>query len=450
MLQSTTITRRGLLAGALGAAAVASLAACTSTPGPVPAGGTAGSKAQAKKVTGTLTFAFWGGSDGETQGFAEVKKRFEAANPGTTIVLKTLPYAGFFSSIDRGIVSETAPDLFRVDYTSIGKYISHGVLLDVTPYFSTAETEAFLPAFWNAVKYEGRAWGVPHQTDTTAVVYNKAAFASAGIGAVPDRLEDAWSWDEFSDVASKLRQSLPASKYPFAYDWTAAGAYRWSSFVYQAGGSLLTSDLKKPAVPSAASRKALDFTKTFFEKKWVPANNTIKTTVYSDNFFLNQTVPMTFIGDFLVPEIADKTNGYQGGEWATTFMPQDETAASDLGGNAIVAWKGTRNPDLAAAFLKFLVSEDAMKRFCELATELPTLQSLADSTLDYPIRPDSLAVFTRQATTITDTVVKETTVPGFASISTTLQDQLELGLRGTDTDATLRAIASGIRGAVAA
>jgi multiple sugar transport system substrate-binding protein len=448
-MQPITVTRRGVLTGAIGAAAVATLAACTSTPGPVAAGGAAGSKSNGKKVTGTLTFAFWGGSAGETAGFEEVKKKFEAANPGTTIVLKTLPYAGFFSSIDRGIVSNTAPDVFRVDYTSIGKYISHGVLLDVTPYFSKAETEAFLPAFWSAVKYDGRAWGVPHQTDTSAVVYSKKAFEQAGITSVPDRLEDTWSWDEFSDVATRLRAKLPDSKYPFAYDWTAAGAYRWSSFVYQAGGSLLTSDLSKPAIPSAASRKALDFTKGFFTKKWVPANNTIKTTVYSDNFFLNQTVAMTFMGDFLVPEIADPKNGYQGGEWGTTFLPQDKTAAADLGGNAIVAWKGTANPDLAAAFLKFLVSEDAMRRFCELATELPTLQSLASETLDYQTRPDSMKVFTQQATTITDTVVKETTVPGFATISTTLQDQLELGLRGGDTDTTLRAIASGIRGAVA-
>lgn len=446
---ANTITRRGALAGTLSAATVAALAACTSTPGPVAAGGEAGSKAKTRRVTGTLTFAFWGGSAGETAGFQEVKEKFEKANPGTTIVLKTLPYAGFFSSIDRGIVSNTAPDVFRVDYTSIGKYISHGVLLDVTPYFSKAETETFLPAFWSAVTYDGRAWGVPHQTDTSAVVYSVKAFEAAGITSVPDRLADAWSWEEFSTVAAKLRRTLPEAKYPFAYDWTAAGAYRWSSFVYQAGGSLLNDDLTKPALPSAASRKALDFTKSFFEKKWVPANNTIKTTVYSDNFFLNQTVPMTFLGDFLVPEIADKTNGYQGGEWATTFLPQDKTAAADLGGNAIVAWKGTKDPDLAAAFLKFLVSEDAMKRFCELATELPTLQSLASSTLDYQTRPDSMKIFTQQATTITDTVVKETTVPGFATISTTLQDQLELGLKGRDSDTTLRAIASGIRQAVA-
>lgn len=443
-----SVTRRSLLAGTMSAAALAALAACSSGPSTSTSSSKPGSK-KLGKVKGTITFAFWGGSTGETAGFQYAKQKFEAANPGTTIVLKTIPYSGFFSSIDRGITSNTAPDVFRVDYTTIGKYSAKGVLLDMTPYFSTAEADAFLPALWDAVKLNGRAYGVPHQTDTTAIVYNKSAFQTAGITSVPDTLKSAWSWDEFSAVAAKLRKTLPASKFPFAYDWTAAGAYRWSSFLYQAGGSLLTSDLKAPAIKSAAGTKAMAYTKSFFDNKWVPRNNTIKTTVYSDNFFLNQTVPMTFIGDFLIPEIADAKAGYKGGEWGTTFMPQDTSAASDLGGNAIVALKNSKNPELAAAFLKFLVSEDAMKYFCEQAIELPTLKSLASSSLNYTLRPDSVKVFTEQAATITPTVVKESTVSSFASINTVLQDQLELAFHGGSADSALSGIESGIKTALA-
>ena len=60
-------------------------AACA---GPKPGGAAAGSASAGAKasssgpVSGTLTFAFWGGSDGETKGFTYVKDKFEAANPG--------------------------------------------------------------------------------------------------------------------------------------------------------------------------------------------------------------------------------------------------------------------------------------------------------------------------------------------------------------------------------
>jgi multiple sugar transport system substrate-binding protein len=456
-----TVSRRGFLAGSLGAAA-AGLAACSSvhsdtntktsagtTPSPSGnASSSVGGKANLGKVTGALTFAFWGGSTGETAGFANAKKKFEAANPGATINLKVSPYDQFFAGIDRGIQSGKAPDVFRVDYTTIGKYSKNGVLLDVSPYFTQAEVDAFLPALWDAIKYNGIPYGIPHQTDTTCVVYSKSAFQAAGITSVPDSLDSAWTWEEFSAVADKLRKSLPANKFPFAYDWTQAGAFRWLSWLYQSGGTLLSSDLSKCALPSDAGTKALDFTKSFFDKKWVPANNTIKTSVYSDNFFLNQTVPMSFIGDFLVPELADPKTGYKGGDWGATYMPRDTAAASDLGGNAIVARKDTSNPDLAAAFLKFLASEDIMKYFCEQAVELPTLKTLASSQLNYAFRPDVVKICAEQATTISATVVKECTVSAFATINTVLQDQLESAFHGQSTSATLGGIATKVNQAL--
>lgn len=444
------ISRRSMLVGAFGLAAAGALSGCVANNGPVPSTAAAGSKADIGEVEGTIRFAFWGGSDGENAGFAHAKKVFEARHPKATVELQTLPYDGFFSGIDRGILSRTAPDVFRVDYTSIGKYTSHGVLLDITPYLSATESAGFLPALRDAVRFEGRTYGVPHQTDTSAIAFSRDALDEAGIGAVPDRLEDAWTWEEFTAVATKLRKALPDDKYPFAYDWTAAGAYRWASFLYQAGGSLLTPSLEHSAVDGDPARKAMAFTQRFFDERWVPANNTIKTTVYSDNFFLNQTVAMTFIGDFLVPELADAKNGYQGGKWATTYMPRDEAAASDLGGNAVVATRDTEHPELAAAFLKFLVEEAQMRDFCQRANELPTLKSLADTPLDYAVRPDVMDVFTQQATTITETAVRETVVPGFASVNTALQDQLELAFHGRGTDAAVTAIDAAVEQAVAA
>ena len=432
-----------------GGPAPSDTAASTSGP-PSPAGSASGSgtpsSGAAKKigpVTGTISFGFWGGSTGELAGFTEAKKKFEAANPGAKVDFKVSPYDGFFSGIDRGIQSGKAPDVFRVDYTTIGKYSSRGLLLDMSTYFSASEIDAFLPALWDAVKNKGVPYGVPHQTDTTCIVYDKAAFAAAGITAVPDKLTDAWTWEEFADVATKLRKTLPGNKFPFAYDWTQAGAFRWLSWLYQAGGTLLTSDLSKPAIPSGAATKAMDFTKSFFTNKWTPRNATIKTSQYSDNFFLSQIVPMSFVGDFLVPELADPKQGYKG-DWAATYMPQDKAAAADLGGNAIVALKETKNPDLAAAWLKFLVTEDSMKYFCEQAIELPTLKSLAAADLKYALRPDVVTICAQQASTISDTIVKESTVPSFSAINTVLGDQLELAFHSQSSEQTISQIAAGV------
>lgn len=445
------VSRRSFIAGTLGTAAAVALASCSSSSSGGAAGstGAAGTKSSVGPVKGALTFAFWGGSAGETAGFTNAKTKFEAANPGATVNLKVVPYDGFFAGIDRGLQAGNAPDLWRVDYTNIGKYSSKSTLLDMTPYFSQSEIDAFLPALWNAIKFDGKPYGVPHQTDTTCIVYDKAAFATAGITAVPDKLESAWTWEEFGAVADKLKASLPANKFPFAYDWTAAGAFRWLNWLYQAGGTLLNEDQTKCAFPNDGATKAMDFTKSFFDKKWVPQTNTIKGAKYSDEFYLAQTVPMTFIGDFLVPELADPKSGAKG-EWGATFMPQDKAAASDLGGNAIVANAGTKNADLAAAFLKFLVAEPQMKYFCEQAIELPTLKSLASEDLQYAVRPEIMKLFAAQAGTVSETVVKESTVPAFNKINTILQDQLELAFHGQSSADTISHISDGVTTALSA
>lgn len=444
------VTRRSLLGGVLGAGALLGAAGCAGPkPGTADAGtASAGAKASLGKVTGTLTFAFWGGSDGETKGFTYVKEKFEAANPGATVQLKVVPYDGFFAGIDRGLQAGNAPDIFRVDYTNIGKYSSKNVLLDMSPYFTQSEIGEFLKPFWDAVTYQGRPYGVPHQTDTTAIVYDVDALKAAGVTTVPDSLDSAWTWEEFSDVAGKLRGKLPAAQFPFAYDWTRAGAFRWLSWLYQAGGSLLTGDLTKAAVPSAEATKALDFTKSFFTQKWVPATNNIKGSRYPDEFFVARTVPMAFVGDFLVPTIANPKTGYKG-TWGATYMPRDKAAASDLGGNALVASKATKNADLAAAFLTFAASEDMMKYFCEQAIELPTRGSLAQSNLDFATRPELMKVFSQQATTVGEKVVKESTVPAFNTVNTLLQDQLEAAFGGQATADTLQKIADGVNTALA-
>lgn len=445
------LSRRQILHGSLGAGAFLGLSACgfgaggsssSKTPAPAP------TKASTGPVKGNLTFSFWGGSDGETKGFTYAKEQFEAKNPGTSIKLNIVPYDGFFAGIDRGLQAGNGPDIFRVDYTTIGKYTSKGVLLDVTPYFSQDEVDAFLPALWEATKFDGKAYGVPHQTDTSCIVYDKAALAAAGITSVPTSLDSAWTFEEFADVATKLRSSLGDKQFPFAYNWTAAGAFRWLTWLNAAGGSMLTDDLSACALPSDAGTKALDYTRTFFTKNWVPASNTVKGAKYSDEFFQAKTVAMSFIGDFSVPYLADPKNGYKG-DFGATFLPRDVSASADLGGNAIVANGATDNPDLAAAFLKFLVTEDAMKYFCEQAIELPTLKSLASEELAFVSRPDIVSVCAQQAASISDALVKTSTLPAFATINTVLQDQLEKSFRGADPADVQKAIADGVNSALA-
>ncbi|MFD3443101.1 ABC transporter substrate-binding protein [Microbacteriaceae bacterium 4G12] len=427
-------SRRGFLGAAGAFAATGLLAGCAGFSKPASSSG-----------ADQLSFTTWG-SEAEEAGFRAGIAAFEKANPGAKVTLNLVPYEQMFENIDAQLQSGTAPDVFRVDYGNLGVYSSQDQLLDLSSYFDDSASDAFIPAFWRAVQFDGTPFGVPHQTDTSAVLYNRAAFEAAGITSVPDTLESAWTWQEFDQVAQQLRDQLPADRYPFAYNWQQAGVTRWLSWLFQAGGRYLEDDLKTPAIDSPEGRAALDFTKSFFTKNFVPANSSVKSSTYASDSFYSETSAMLFAGNFLLPDV-DSLAEF---EWGATYMPRNARGASDLGGNALVATASTEKADLAAEFLAFMVSEDQMRNFCAATTELPTLQSLVGTDIEFATRPDVMPIFVEQATTIEESDVAQLASPNMAAINTVLSDQLELAFtQGQSTEETLAKISEGIAAATA-
>ena len=403
-------------------------------------GGGGGSNSQ------SLTFTTWG-SEAEEMQFKKLIKQFESENDGASIKLNVVPYDQMFSNIDAQLASGDAPDLFRVDYGNLGVYSSQDQLLDLGPYFTDKEIADFVPAMWEAVSFNGTPFGVPHQTDVSALLVNTAMVESAGVdpSTFPTTQDQAWTWAEFADVAQQLRSGLPEDKYPFVYNWQLGGAPRWLSWLFQSGGSYISEDGKKATIDSAEGKKSLDFTKSFFENKWVPPTSSTKATVYADNLFTEGTAAMAFAGSFLIPD-QESLNKF---EWTAIPMPRDERGATDLGGNALVATKDAKNPKLAAKFLKFMVSADAMSAFCAATNELPTRLDLAGDAVTFDVRPDVMPVFVDQAATIEAGDVKQLTSPGMAAINTALQDQLEAAFTGNQsTPDTLANLSRAIQEAI--
>ena len=432
------VTRRTLLASA-GAVSVSTLLASC-------AGFTGQSSSNSSGSTGTktLTFTTWA-SDDEKAAYQQLIAKFEAAHKGVTVKLNVVPYAQMFTNIDAQLQSNTAPDIFRAGYGQIGGYSSQGALLDLSSYFSSSEAGAFIPAFWQAVKFDGKPYGVPQQTDTSALVYNTKMMTDAGVTSFPDSLGSAWSWEEFESVMKKLRAKQDAKHFPFADNWQLGGSPRWLTWLFNAGGNLLSSDLKSSAIESAAGTKALDYTKRFFTNKYVPQNSSVKSNAYADTTWLAGTTAMVSAGNFLLSEFAPAKF-----EWGVTYLPRDTRGADDLGGNALVATATSKNKDLAAEFLKYMVTDEAMSAFCGRALELPTLQSLVGKDLGWKVKAGVMPKYVEMATTITASDVAQLSVPQSAGITTVLTNQLEAAFRqNQSTPDTLKNIAAGVNKALA-
>ena len=389
---------------------------------------------------GRLSFTLWAG-EAELTAFQTIAEQWTATS-GVPVVFNVVPFGEALTGIDANLASDRAPDLFRVTYQDIGIYAAGGALLDLTDRLPGGFLDGFGEAFVSAVRSEGRVFGVPHHTDTSLVLYDTQALQAAG-ARLPTSLDDAWTWEEFRSVAA----SLPTgeSQYAFGVNWQLAGAYRWLNWVDQRGGRLLTDDLTAPAIDSRAARDALALTQSFFTEGLVPPTTSTKGS-YVDELFTAGTIGMVFAGDFLLPTIDPEFTG-SGRSYGATFLPRDETASADLGGNAVVATSQSVNAEAAADFLAFLSGDEAQALFCEQAVVLPTRTSLLGQTLDYAVRPDLMELFVEQATTITPGLSAQVTVPQFNAVNASLVDRLEQAFLGGDDPAqVLEDLAADVEG----
>jgi multiple sugar transport system substrate-binding protein len=391
--------------------------------------------------SGELTVLTWGSTSGEEKGFRELAERYNAQNPEVPVKMEFVPADQAYEQLDTRLAAGEAPDIARLQYQQMGKYASEGALADLSEYLDDGYGDAFTPALWQAVNYEGAPYGMPQHTDTFAVFYNTDIFEKVGIEA-PRSMEESWTWDEFLEIATGIKDE-GAADFAFAYNWQGTGAsYRWMPLLFQHGGQLLDSDLAAPAIESPAGIETVAFTKRWFDEGLVPPSTSIKSGEQIETLFSNGTTAMMLSGDWLIPFVVDNMKA----GWDVTYMIRDEAMASDLGGNALAVTRDSPNPEAAADFLKFAGSDENMSRFCIIGGFIPTRTSLAEQGLDYTQSPEQMNRFVKQATTVPEKMALEQTIPAFGDIVQVLTDQLEAAFKtGQSPEQTVRNIASGIQ-----
>lgn len=391
-----------------------------------------------------LTVLTWGSTSGEEKGFRGLAERYNAQNPEIPVKMEFVPPDQAYEQLDTRLAAGEAPDIARLQYQQMGKYSSEGALVDLSEYLDEGYGNAFTPALWQAINYEDTPYAMPHHTDTFAVFYNTDIFDKVGI-EVPSSMEESWTWDEFLEVATGIKEE-GAADYAFAYNWqTDTAAYRWMPLLFQHGGQLLDEGLGAPDIDGPAGIETVAFTKRWFDENLVPPSTSIKSGEQIETLFSNGTTAMMINGDWLIPFVVDNMEA----GWDVTYMIRDEGMASDLGGNALGITRDSPNPEAAADFLKFVANEENMTRFCIDGGFIPVRTSLAEQGLDYEQSPEQMNRFVKQATTVPEKMAREQTVPTFGNIVQVLADQLESAFKtGQSPEQTVQNIADGVQEAL--
>jgi multiple sugar transport system substrate-binding protein len=334
--------------GASGAAPGGSTAPGTSTGG----GG-----ASAAPLSGTLTVWAMGNEGTKLNVLADA---FTKANPDVKVNVTPVDWGQAVTKLQTAIAGGTTPDVSQMGTDMMGQFGTNGTFQTVP---ADIDPSGFFQSAWDTNKVDGAVVGVPWYVETRLLYYRKDIAEKAGITAPPA------TWDDLKAMAKAMKEKGGAK-------WgISLGTKNWQEyfpFLWSNGGDVVDSS-GKAALNSPQAVEALTFYESFFTEGLTPKS--VPEGFDITPAFVKGDNPMFFSGPWHLGLIKDAGGADFSSKWAIAPMPKKVTATSFVGGSNMVVFKGTKNPDAAWAFVKFVSDPKTQALWYKTVTDLPAVQS---------------------------------------------------------------------------
>jgi multiple sugar transport system substrate-binding protein len=144
----------------------------------------------------TVTLQFWNAyntTDKEATTMQNVVlKKFEEENPGIKVTSVVVPYSQLLQKYIAAVAGGNPPAVLRSDIIWVPQLAQEGALMNLThlKWFQSIK-DAALPGPLSTDYYKGSYYGVPDDTNTQVLFWNKSLFAAAGL-TPPRTLSQVW------------------------------------------------------------------------------------------------------------------------------------------------------------------------------------------------------------------------------------------------------------------
>lgn len=333
----------------LAVAVVASLAA-----------GVAGASTRGAKADVKLTF--WQTmNDQETPTLAGLVKKYEAANPGVTVELVTVPFDQRDQKFTAAAQAGQAPDVMRAEIADVASWASQGFLADITSMVSAADKADYLPAAFAYDQFNGKTWGLPQVTDAPALMYNKRLLKAAGITAAPATMADLQA----------ACDKLGAGKGIFL----RGDSYWTLGWIWAYGGDLLNYPGKRILVSNAGSVAGLDAYAKLTNGRCAMPNKD-----YSNDYgnamtaFKAGQVAMIVNGPWSTADVLSGAEFKDPANFGIAPLPKGPGGkqGAPVGGHSYVISRNSKNTAAAYKFIQWLAAAPQQAVFAAKNNLLPT------------------------------------------------------------------------------
>ncbi|MDX6762864.1 ABC transporter substrate-binding protein [Streptomyces sp. F8] len=372
-------TGRLTTAAALLAAISALATACT--------GRTADSATDDPKAQVTLSFWHGWSAPGEVEAIEDGIARFEKAHPNITVeVTGNMTDDKIKQALRAG--GAKAPDVvssFTTD--SVGTFCNSRAFADLNPFLQKSgidKAKVFPKTLLEYTQFKGNQCTLPLLNDAYGLVYNKTAFAAAGITEPPK------TWSRFVEVAQKLtRADASGDSYEqvglmptfHGYETTPMRlAAQWSPTYFDADGrSNLSRDpafakmltAQKDLVAALGGYEKLERFRSTFGDEWS-----------AEHPFHTGKVAMQIDGEWRAPMAEEAGVGFEIG---TAPLPVPDDQAADYGkgylsGTVVGIASGSRKQNAAWELVKYMTTDtEAVVAFANAIHNVPSTLAALES-----------------------------------------------------------------------
>src|SRR6478735_5107532 len=298
------------------------------------AAGQTGAAVSTGKATGTITV--WAmGAEGDN--LSKLTKDFEAANPGVSVKVTSIPWAAAHDKFTTAITAGKTPDVAMVGTTWMGEFAGSDAI-DPTP--AQIDKSAFFEGAQKTTEVNGTSYGIPWYVETRVVFYRTDLAKKAGYDTVPT---DAAG---LKDMA-KAMQTKAGAKWGIGLQ--AGGDGSWQTlmpFAWSEGADLTKDGGKAYNFDSPEMVKAAQYYQSYFTDGI--SNKSAPATPTTEPDFASGKVPMFISGPWMM------------------------SAVEKVGG---AGFKNTKNRDTAWKFVQWLADPKVQSKWYTISTDLPSVKS---------------------------------------------------------------------------
>jgi multiple sugar transport system substrate-binding protein len=350
--------------------------------------GVGGASAAAKHKSKTVTLTFWNAYNDVTETPVMngiVIPAFERLHPNIKVKDDTLPYNGLLTKFIASAAAGNPPSLMRSDIAWVPQLASEGILLETSKqkWFPAVKKDAF-PGPMSTNYWNGGYWGIPDDTNTQVLFYNKADFAAAN-------LTPPTTWAQMMTDAQTL--TIP-SKGQHGLGVDSTDIWNVGPFVWAYGGSFTNAKATTASgYMNSAKTQAAVQQLVSFDQSGVIGSDFIggSGAISGETGFPTGQYAMYLDGPWATTTY--KNANFTG--YGTEVVPGNPTSASVVGGEDFVVPKNAKNMPQVLTFLRFLQSPTAQLDMVTAGSMTPYKSDAAHEAIINP----ALKIFSQQLLT---------------------------------------------------